>query len=203
VVRAIASPSLAVYRQAWGNYQREAETRIDALPHDGDAYARAQIELILAKAQIWYEAGNLVRYLNEYNSATEYADHMGIEIPSDLVIQYQDPATSLATMAETLQAHGQYDEALDLYIAAEAGDLSNPERGHLNFRMAECYYGLLQEQGDEEELTRLLQGSLESALLYLEGMPTWAWAHRLLEESGLGLLPRASQARGFLFVANT
>jgi hypothetical protein len=53
--------------------QELAEVQIEALPDDGGAHAKAKISLILAKADIWLQVGDQVRYWEELRSAEQTA----------------------------------------------------------------------------------------------------------------------------------
>lgn len=182
VVAAIKSADLASFRSAWQRYQAAAEAQIETLPDAAGAYARAQIGLILAKADIWREAGDNVRYLEELHSARTYAEGMGY---TDLTRLVDDAFNLLVRpgQPETHQALEEYEAAIAAYIEREQDSgLTDPQRGLLNLRLAECYYALLQVDPDQPEVTELLDGSLQSALVYLDGEPEQAWALRLLDQ---------------------
>ncbi|HSX02139.1 MAG TPA: hypothetical protein VLI05_02370 [Candidatus Saccharimonadia bacterium] len=179
VVAAIRSGSLAEVRAAWRAYQVLAEASIEALTDEGGAHAHARIGLILAKAAIWQEAGDQVRYWEELMSAQDYAEGMAFDTPGACSVLDQ---ASAMNSAEYLQAAGRYEAAIEAYIGREQLPLTDHDRGLLNYRVAECYQALLPLKPNQPEVADLLNASIQSALLYLEERPEQGWALRLLDE---------------------
>jgi hypothetical protein len=92
-------------------------------------------------------------------------------------------AASHPPLAELLQATEFYDNAITNYIERKQDPgLTDRERGLLNYRLAECCLALLDADPNQPEVRELLDGSLQSALLYLENELEQAWALRLLEK---------------------
>lgn len=184
VIKAIQTAGLAEYRAAWRHYQRLAEAQIEGLSND--LYAKAQIGLIFAKAAIWLECHDRVRYWGELADAAEYAGNMGYEG----ILVLTDPAlkraaTSRSFFAEYLQAIRQYDDAVRAYIEREQDEcLTALERGLVNVRLTECYQSLLEESppGGRAELLRLFEAAVQRALGCLSDLPEKVHALRLLEE---------------------
>jgi len=196
VVRAIRlSTDLAAARPAWIRYQELAEAVINTKPDEHQAFARAQIGLIIAKAGIWYEAGVTVRYLEEIEDAFTYADNMGlVETATLLKLQLTFASRDISyllsdqarayelELGEYFQDRHLFDYATEAYIEYEQSpSLTDRQRGIVNLRLSECYNSLIEdESADPTPLLDLLDGSLQSALLYLEGEPEQEEALQLL-----------------------
>ena len=199
VVRALRhSAEPAAARPAWLRYQELAEAMINTIPNEPRAlFARAQIGLIIAKAGIWYEAGVTARYLEELEDAFTYADNMGfVETATLLKLQLTFASRDISyllsdqarayelELGDYFQNRRLFDYATEAYVEYEQSpSLTDRQRGMVNLRLAESYDALLKaEPADTALLLDLLDGSLQSALLYLEGEPEQATALTLLDQ---------------------
>jgi hypothetical protein len=185
VIFAIGAGSVVELHVAWKHFQQSAEAKIDA-NIDTDDRVKAQIGLILAKADVWRIVGDTVMFVEELLSAEEYARNMGgsferIVLYTRRSIGTYAPATSFR--AEHEQASGDIEAAIEHYIEREQYEsMSDFERGMVNFRLAECYWELIrQKAGDMETLRDHALVSIYSALEYLGEVPQSFWALRLLE----------------------
>jgi hypothetical protein len=70
----------------------------------------------------------------------------------------------------------------ELLSAEQYPALTNRDRGLVNYRLAKCYQALLEYGPDQPDVQELLNGTIQSALVYLEGEPEQAWALRLLDQ---------------------
>ena len=167
IVGAVSRGSNAERILALNRYLDEAERLVDLKPDIENERARAQVGLIIAQALIWREAGEPVKHLRSLLRAQEYAVNMGFE---DVLSALDAEIDANADSGELLQAQGEFDEAVGAYIEIEQADLTDNQRGVLNMRLAECYQDLLDDNPNQSYfLKELLDGSLESAILYLEG----------------------------------
>ena len=183
VLAAISSADRAEYEQAWQQYHSVADSHCTRLLNAGDTGDRFQLGLLLARAAIWGEAGDQVRYFEALSSALLVAiqshnDDIIVRIKR-LLFHDDDPR---ALTPEYHQAIDRHEEAITGYLKRkQLRSLTHRERGLVNLRLAECYWALLQENRDQPDLKALLDGSLASALGYLGGSPEQAWALRLLD----------------------
>jgi len=85
-------------------------------------------------------------------------------------------------LGEYFQDRHLFDYATEAYIEYEQSpSLTDRQRGIVNLRLSECYNSLIEdESADPTPLLDLLDGSLQSALLYLEGEPEQEEALQLL-----------------------
>jgi hypothetical protein len=193
VVKAIQAGTAEELQAAWTQYETLATARVDAL--SDDRRPRAQIGLIRAKAQIWGDAEDDVRYWQEMVLAEVYAERLGL---NDFVVFSLNARALAYTLHDggANQAMGKYwleiqenedatrcfEAALSDYVAKEQLRMTDRDRGLLNLHMAECYDGLLQITPDDPELTEHRDVSLATALEALDGEPEQARALRLLDE---------------------
>lgn len=180
VLEAMAAGTSEELQDAWVRWSELAEAQADA--HDRDGRARAG--LLVVKAAILKEAGEIVSYLVDLNDAYTYLFGMGLV---DIATAVGNEFKPYRQSGELLESQRFFDAALDIYIEHEQEDLTDKERGLLNLRMAECYIGLrdspdpYQEDPDPE----LLEGSVATAMECLTGEPEQMRVIRFMDEHGL------------------
>ena len=65
------------YKDAYMRYEEFAIEKINQF--QGEAYAKAQIGLIIIKASMFYKGGDLSNYKEQRNDALEYASNIGYD----------------------------------------------------------------------------------------------------------------------------
>ncbi len=186
LVAAILSGDSAEGPRLWSQFEELAEFRLSRLPDadTSDDRARARIGIKLIRAHIWQSAEELVCYLRELFEAHKQAEHL-------VLINVAATLTGLlrryVSYGEYFQAQGLDEAAIEYYLHDEDDTgLTDKQRGILNLRLTECYRSLLTTHPGDTDLKDLMDDSLQSALVYLDGEVEQGKAQRLLDEVSKG-----------------
>jgi hypothetical protein len=180
IVHAIWLGRRAPIVAAWNRYLDLAEAQVDSLGDEGNARLKGQIGLILGRARICLQAREPVPWVQNLIDAELYARNMrysGLVGLLDLVL------TEFRECGESLQAKGQYEDAMRVYAELEQRDLTCRQRGLTNLLRARCCAALLQgEPTEPETLRELLNRSLRIAVVQLDGWPEQTKALGMLDD---------------------